>query len=103
MQLKSAVLDNEERDVLREEEADAAEAANSDDDYTDEDTEEEDPDFDEYKEYIPQSVMMGYIKTLSEYGYSDFYKLQKLPAQDWDDLKHNVRRSGPNPTPAHVR
>jgi len=93
----NGVLDNEERDEQREAEA-AAKEREEDEfdrlyvevDASDEEEEEEDEDNDEYAEHIPQSVMMGYISTLSQYGYSDFYKLQLLSFEDWEDLKANV-------------
>ena len=92
MKWGEGVMDNEERDTIREAEALAKEQedSSSEEEFTDEDTEEEDDEYDEYKEYIPQDVMMGYITSLSHYGYSDFFKLQTLHPVDWDNLKHNI-------------
>lgn len=93
-----SVQDNDDRDEQRE--AEAAAKEKEDDEFdrlyvevdaTDEENDEdEDEDYDEYAEHIPQSVMMGYITTLSQYGFSDFYKLQLLSYEDWQDLKANV-------------
>jgi hypothetical protein len=85
------VQDNDERDVVRASESRAKEARDDDDEY-EEVAEEEDADAGEDDGGLSQSVIMDYIKSLSEYGYnaSDTYNLQKLSAAEWDDLARNT-------------
>lgn len=82
------VLDNDERDDLRESEARFSKSEDDDyEEFTVEDEEEDDGD-----DGLSQDIIMGYMKVLSEYGYnpSDSYNLQKLSAAEWDDLARNI-------------
>jgi hypothetical protein len=81
------VLDNEERDSIRETEA----LAKEDDEeieyelVTSDEEEDDDP-----ENQLSQKIIMGYLKVLNEYGFSDPFKLQRLDPPEWEDLAANV-------------
>ena len=81
------VLDNEERDSIRETEALAKEDA-EEIEYelvTSDEEEDDDP-----ENQLSQKIIMGYLKVLNEYGFSDPFKLQRLDPPEWEDLAANV-------------
>ena len=82
-----SVLDNDVRDSIRETEA-LARADEEEVEYELESSDDEELDDPEHQ--LSHKIIMGYLKILNEYGFSDPFKLQRLDPPEWEDLAANV-------------
>lgn len=84
-----SVLDNAERSTIREKEALAKE---DEEEVEYELVSSDEEELDDPEKQLSHKIVMGYVKILSEYGYSpaDPYKLQQLDPPEWENLAANV-------------